>query len=123
MLKRYNIDIAALSKTRLAGESYLEEIGSGYTFYWTGKPEGQPRTGGIGSFIRTAIAGRLDQLPKAISERLLSICISLYGGHNATIISAYAPTMTHTDEVKEAFYEDLDRAIREIPRNDKLIVL
>ena len=42
-LKRYNIDIAALSETRLSGEDQLEETGSGYTFFWSGKPDGERR--------------------------------------------------------------------------------
>lgn len=31
--------------------------------------------------------------------------------------------MAGTDEVKEAFYEDLDRTIRKISWNDRLIIL
>ncbi|CAH1250247.1 Hypp8829 [Branchiostoma lanceolatum] len=36
-LDRFNIDIAALSETRLAGEGSLSEVGSNYTFFWKGK--------------------------------------------------------------------------------------
>ena len=36
-LSRYNIDIAALSETRLAETGDLTEVGAGYTFYWSGK--------------------------------------------------------------------------------------
>jgi len=32
-LSRYNIDIAALSETRLADEGSLNEMASGYTFF------------------------------------------------------------------------------------------
>lgn len=35
-LSRYNIDIAALSETRLIDEGSLTEEGMGYTFYWKG---------------------------------------------------------------------------------------
>ncbi len=38
-LNKYNIDIAALSETRLAGEDSLIEVGQGYTFLWKGLPE------------------------------------------------------------------------------------
>ncbi|XP_076041882.1 uncharacterized protein LOC143025761 [Oratosquilla oratoria] len=38
-LSRYNIDIAALSETRLSGEDSLSEEGEGYTFFWKGLPE------------------------------------------------------------------------------------
>ena len=37
-LKRYNIDIAALSETRLSGEDNLIEKGEGYTFFLEGLP-------------------------------------------------------------------------------------
>jgi len=37
-LHRYNIDIAALSETRLADEGSLTEVGAGYTFFWKGLP-------------------------------------------------------------------------------------
>ena len=39
-----------------------------------------------------------------------------------TIISAYAPTMTNPDEVKDNFYDDLDSLISGAPRTDKLIL-
>ena len=33
------------------------------------------------------------------------------GNKDATIVSAYAPTMTNPDEVKDKFYDDLDNII------------
>ena len=41
----------------------------------------------------------------------------------ATLISAYAPTMSNPDEVKDKFYEDLKEAIAAVPKADKLIIL
>ncbi len=35
-LSHYNIDIAALSETRLLDEGSLTEEGMGYTFFWKG---------------------------------------------------------------------------------------
>ena len=43
-------------------------------------------------------------------------------GH-ATIVSAYAPTMTNPVEVKDKFYDDLDSVISAAPRTDKPILL
>ena len=40
-LARYNIDIAALSETRVLGDSVIEEVAGGYTFFLKGKPEGE----------------------------------------------------------------------------------
>ena len=39
---------------------------------------------------------------------------------HATIVSAYASTMTNADEVKDKFYYDLDDVISATPRSDKL---
>ena len=41
---------------------------------------------------------------------------------HATIASAYAPTMTNPDEVKDKFYDDIDDIISATPRTDKLIL-
>ena len=36
-LGRYNVDIAALSETRLPDKGQLTETGGGYTFFWSGR--------------------------------------------------------------------------------------
>ena len=41
----------------------------------------------------------------------------------ATLVSAYGPTMTNPDEVKDKFYEDLNTVIGATPNSDKLIIL
>lgn len=48
----------------------------------------------------------------------------LHHGHktNATLISAYPPTMTTPEETKNRFYEDLD-SVSYVPQSDKLIIL
>ena len=40
-----------------------------------------------------------------------------------TLISAYAPTITNSDETKEGFYCDLRRILRSIPFHDQIIML
>ena len=42
-LRRYRIDIAALSETRFPGEGQLKEVGSGYTFFWSGRSSEEHR--------------------------------------------------------------------------------
>ena len=49
--------------------------------------------------------------------------LPLSSKRHATIVSAYAPTMTNPDEVKDKFYDDLDSVISATPRTDKLILL
>ncbi|VDL89167.1 unnamed protein product [Schistocephalus solidus] len=35
-LARYKVDIAALNETRFSEQGQLEEVGAGYTFFWSG---------------------------------------------------------------------------------------
>ena len=53
----------------------------------------------------------------------MTLRLPLSGNKHATIVSAYAPTMTNPDEVKDKFYGDLDNIISATPRTDKLILL
>ena len=49
--------------------------------------------------------------------------LPLEKGTKATLISAYAPTMTNPEDTKDKFYEELDALITDVPQPDKLIVL
>nr|VZI39847.1 unnamed protein product [Spirometra erinaceieuropaei] len=40
-LARYKVDIAALSETRFSEQGQLEEVGAGYTFFWSGRPRAE----------------------------------------------------------------------------------
>ena len=54
-LQRYNIDIAALTETRLPDSGTLTERSAGYTFYWQGKPSTEKRESGVGFAIKSDI--------------------------------------------------------------------
>ena len=122
-LGRYDIQIAALSETRFADVGEIKEVGAGYTFYWSGRKSEERREAGVGFAIKTELVGKLSGLPKGINDRLMTLRLPLSGNKHATIVSAYAPTMTNPDEVKDKFYDDLDNVISATPRTDKLILL
>nr|VZI45964.1 unnamed protein product [Spirometra erinaceieuropaei] len=123
-LARYKVDIAALSETRFSEQGQLEEVGAGYTFFWSGRPKAERRDAGVAFATRTDIVGRLPCLPQGINDRLMSLPLPLRrGGKFATIISAYAPPMTSPDAVKDKFYEDLHALLATVSKADKLIVL
>ena len=124
-LARYRIDIAALSETRLANEGILKEdsCGCGYTFFWRGKPEAEDRLHGVGFAIRTSLMKSIPSLPVGINERLMKLLLPLTESRHLTIISAYAPTLTNSDETKEKFYEYLDQLIRSTSPSDKLLFM
>lgn len=53
----------------------------------------------------------------------MKLCFPISHTRHVTIIIAYAPTLTSTDDNKEAFYESLDFLLQSTPASDKLIVL
>lgn len=123
-LARYNIDIVALSETRLAGEGELSERGQGYTFFWSGRKPEERREAGVGFAVKNALVSKLAGPPKGLNDRLMTLRLPLSNGKKfATLVSAYAPTMTNPDEVKDKFYEDLNTVIGATPNSDKLIIL
>ena len=120
-LKRNSIDIAALSETRFSDNTTLVEEGAGYTFFCIGHPAGTARQAGVGFAIRSSLANNIAP-PKGISPRLMTMVLPLEG-QEATLVSAYAPTMTATEEDKEEFYELLNRTLSAVPHKHKLFLL
>nr|VZI07180.1 unnamed protein product [Spirometra erinaceieuropaei] len=85
--------------------------------------QGRATDAGVAFTIRNDIVGRLPCLPQGINDRLMSLRLPLWGGKFATIISAYAPTMTNIDAVRDKFYEDLNALLATVSKADKLIAL
>nr|VZI10414.1 unnamed protein product [Spirometra erinaceieuropaei] len=123
-LARYKVDITALSETRFSEQGQMEEVGAGYTIYWSGRPRAERRDAGVAFAIQNDILGRLPSLPQGINDRLMSLRLPLRGkGQFATIISAYAPTMTNPDAVRDKFYEGLQALLATVSKADNLIAL
>ncbi|VDM03697.1 unnamed protein product [Schistocephalus solidus] len=58
-------------------QSQLEEVGVGYTFFWSGRPKSEQRHAGVAFAIRNDIVGRLPCLPQVIDDRLMSLRLPL----------------------------------------------
>ena len=86
-LARYNIDIAALSETRLADEGQFTEIGPGYTFFWSGRGVEERREAGVGFAIKSNLVSKLSSLPKGIHDRLITL--RLYMERSTQQLSAH----------------------------------
>ncbi|VDL86332.1 unnamed protein product [Schistocephalus solidus] len=122
-LQAARVSIAALSETRFSVHGQLENVGADDTFCWSGRPKAERLDAGVVFVIRNDIMGRLLCLSQGINDRLMSLRLPLRGDHFATIISAYAPPMTSSDEAKDKFYEDLHAMLATVPNVGKLIVL
>lgn len=121
-LARLDLDIVALSETRLSDEGSLRENG-GYTFFWKGCPSGQPRLRGVGFAIKNALVAQLNELPIGVNERLMTLRVQIEGNTSVTFVSAYAPTLDANEQTKETFYSELDSVITSTPADDKLFIL
>ena len=124
MLDSYNIDICALSETRVSGETIITEHGPrGYTFFLKGLPEGEKQLHGVGFAIRSKLLVNLNsKMPHGINERLMKMTIPLKRGV-LHLISAYAPTASHADATRDQFYDQLNQLLKEIPPKDKILLL
>lgn len=66
-IKKNNLDIDALSETRLSEEGSAKE--KEYIFIWKGVQQGIPRIHGSGFAIKNSLVPSLAELPVGISER------------------------------------------------------
>ncbi|VDM06297.1 unnamed protein product [Schistocephalus solidus] len=79
----------------------MEEVGAGYTFFWSSQPKAERCDAGVAFAIWNDIMGHLPCMPQGINDRLMSLRLPLRGNHIATIISAYAPIMSSSDAANE----------------------
>ena len=120
-LAKYNIDIAALCETRFSESCSLDALE--YSFFWSGKPKGERREAEVGFAINKDLVTKLTEMPRPVSDRIMTMRLPLSKDNFATIISVYAPTMTNPDETKEAFYNQLASVLSGIPRTDTLLLI
>jgi hypothetical protein len=74
-----------------------------YSFFWSGKPEGERREAGVGFAIKKDIVTKLTELPWPVSDRIMTMKLPLSKANFATITSVYAQTMMNPYDKKEAF--------------------
>ena len=118
-LGKLGIDIAALQETRLPSSGSLRE--KDYTFFWQGLGPDERRLHGVGFAVRNTLLSSVDP-PSQGTERILSLRLTTSTGPTH-ILSVYAPTLCSPDETKDAFYDNLEARIREIPTNEDLFLL
>lgn len=118
-LKRLKVDIATIQETHLADSGSQRE--SDYTFFWQGKSSTEPREHGVGFTVRNTLLKMIEPASKG------SACLLTHRLHTSegpiTLVSAYAPTLSATPEVKDEFYESLVATIRGVPSQEILILL
>ena len=119
-LKRLNVDVAALQETRLADTGSVSE--ANFTFFWQGlRPEDRRLYGVVGFAVNNKLLKKIST-PQGISERIMTMQLTTKSG-TIHLISAYAPTLAAESEVKDKFYEDLQKAFKQIPEKEDVFIL
>ncbi|CAI9737106.1 Hypothetical predicted protein [Octopus vulgaris] len=92
-LRRHDLDIVALSETRLAGDGHLAESCGKYAFFWKGRKEEFRGGAGLAFTVKFTLVDKLKEFPVGINECLMSMRIPLAKGNYEILVSVYAPTM------------------------------
>lgn len=75
-LNKYNIDVTSLQETRLKETGQLEEVGEGYTYFWSGCGEDEANNTGVAICVKTKLykQGTISE-PTCVNDRLMYITI------------------------------------------------
>ena len=117
-MDRYNISILGVAEARWTGQG-LKNTESGHTIIFSGCKDHHIH--GVAMVMnRKASKALIEWTP--ISERIIRARFdSKYC--KTTIIQVYAPTNDKEDDIKEEFYNLLNREIKKTPRHDMLLVI
>ena len=118
-LTKYKTDITALQEMRWTGVGEREDKRNKCDIYYSGDPE--KREAEVGFAVRGNARYCVSQWVP-INKRLCILRVKARF-YNISIICAYAPTNEATDEEKEIFYEQLDKAYGTLPVHDMKLVL
>ena len=116
MMERRNVDILCLPETKWKG-SKARNIGGGCKLFYNGADR---RKNGIGIVMREELAENVLEVKK-VSDKLMTMKLEVKGSI-LNIISAYAPQVNNSMEEKNNFWEDLDRWIESVSKEERIVL-
>ena len=117
VMVKYRLEVLGVSETTLKGNG-ARGVGEGMCVV-SGVQEGRAKAG-VAVFLSKM--GKSLREWKCVSERIVKIRLRIEGVW-VSVIQVYAPTGDSKEEVKEGFYEQLQVTLREVHRQDKVIVM
>lgn len=122
-LTRLGVGACGVAEARIMG-SGCRKVTEDWYLLWSGLPEGQPRRHGVGLILNSKWYRCLIDW-SAVSERILVVRVRVSSGINASVVVAYSPTDTKAtpEEVKEAFYLQLEAVMAALPSRDMLVLM
>ena len=116
MMERRNVDILYLQETKWKG-SKARNIGGGCKIFYK---EADGRKNGIRIVLREELAESVLEV-KRVSDRLMAMKLEV-NGSILNIVSTYASQVNNSMEEKYDFWEDLDRLIESISKEERIVL-
>ncbi|GKF02932.1 cleavage/polyadenylation specificity factor, 25kDa subunit, partial [Tanacetum coccineum] len=108
VLGRHKVDIACFQETKSKGSRTRE--GNGYRLWYSGSLTVRNE---VGVILAAALKDKVVQVTRR-SDRIMAISMVI-DGEIVNVVSAYAPQVGLSDEVKKSFWEALNELVRECP--------
>ena len=121
-LKKYDIDIAALSEGKFFESGCIKED-TVYTFIWSGKTSTDWSESALAFAVRNGLLLSMSEDPKPVSDRIITLRFPLFHSRYCTLMTTNVPTMTDSLEKIISFYDQLDQIFRAILNKDKIVLL
>ena len=119
MLSRRNVGICCVQETRWRGGSARMLVGknSSYKMFWIGNDEG---IGGVGILVAEKWVDRVFEV-KRVNDRILVLKVVI-GSMVVAVVSAYAPQVGLSEDVKDKFWSELLLTMSEIGEREIVVL-
>jgi exonuclease III len=117
-IKRYKLPIVALQEVRWPRSGNIRS--GNHTIFYSGSEDGKYEYG-VGLLIDNSMITNMKEFT-AINDRLCYICIK---GQiwDIILMNCYAPTEDKNNDIKSAYYEELENIYDTLPRNTVKIII
>jgi exonuclease III len=114
---RRRVNILCVQKTKWTGQKAKEVENTDFKLWYTGKERSR---NGVDILMYKSLKSEVVAVRRQGDRIIMNKLI--FGDLVLNVISAYAPQVGLSDDVKRRFWEDLDDMVREVPSSEKLFI-
>ncbi|XP_065866604.1 uncharacterized protein, partial [Euphorbia lathyris] len=117
VMKRRRINKMCLQETKWVGAKAREIAPWSYKLWYSGKNKGR---NGVGILIDREYIDDVVAVSRK-SDRIMSVKLVI-GDEVVNVISAYAPQIGLDVSIRQAFWEDLEKVVQQVPNDEKMVL-